>query len=74
MPVALDPEVTACLAVHATAPVAHCAGCGICEDCDATLGVQPDPDNDRCEACALAADEQRGLVLAATAYTTDRTA
>ena len=52
-----DPEVVACLAVHATAPVMHCACCGICEDCDATLGVQETPD--LCETCALAAEEDR---------------
>lgn len=72
MPIAIDPEVSACLAVHTDALVAHCAGCGICEDCDATLGVQETPDHDLCEVCALAADEQRLERLRATAYTTDR--
>jgi hypothetical protein len=67
---AVDLEVSACLAIHATALVMHCACCGICEDCDHTLGVQEIPD--LCETCALVADEERGLALLATAYTTDR--
>lgn len=71
--VQLDP-VAACLAVHAAAQVAHCAGCGICEDCDATLGVQETPDHELCETCANTAEQQRGRQLLATAYTTDRSA
>lgn len=74
MPTTVDPEVTACLAVHATRPVAHCADCGVCEDCDATLGVQESPNHELCETCAPAANEERRLQLLATAYTTDRTA
>lgn len=55
-----DPEVAACLARHTTAPVDHCADCGICQDCDVTLGAQETPDQDRCESCATAADDRRG--------------
>lgn len=54
-----DPEVTACLDRHTGTPVAHCADCGICEDCDVTLGQQETPDEELCEVCANAADARR---------------
>lgn len=67
-----DPEVAACRIIHATAPVAHCADCGICEDCDVTVGEQEPPDHALCETCAAVADERRSAAVLATAYTTDR--
>lgn len=64
-----DPVVRACRRRHRKdTSVAHCSDCGICEGCDATLGVQPDPDNDRCETCANAADKRRLENLQAYPY------
>lgn len=67
-----DPEVAACTVRHSTAPVDHCVDCGICQDCDVTLGVQETPDQDRCELCATAADDRRGEVGDREYYTTIR--
>lgn len=54
-----DPEVMKCRRRHRRAPVEHCADCGICENCDVTLGQQETPDEDLCEICANKADAER---------------
>lgn len=67
-----DLAIAACTAVHSAAQVDHCVDCGICQDCDVTLGVQETPDQDRCEPCANAADDRRGEADTREYYTTIR--
>jgi hypothetical protein len=53
-----DPEVATCTARHSKAPVAKCAGCGICEECDVTLDLTDDG-RVLCEVCQAADEERR---------------
>lgn len=66
-----DPEVVACTARHSTAPVAKCADCGICDECDVTL--QQDANGQvRCEVCQTAEDDRREDADTREYYTTIR--
>jgi hypothetical protein len=57
-PMPTDPEVAACTARHATAPVAKCADCRICDECDVTLD-QTEDGRLLCEVCRNAAEDRR---------------
>lgn len=63
-------EVNACTSIHSAAPVAKCAGCGICEECDVTLDLGNDG-RARCEACRDAAENGHAEIRAQQAAKTN---